>query len=97
MKKLFLILAAVAFMVACTPKSQPVEAPQAEEEVVVVDDSVVDQPTTTTTSKPATKPATPKTDAPVVETPKEEPKVEAPKEEPKEDPAPEVPKKKKTR
>jgi len=37
MKKLFLILAAAAFMVACTPKAQPVVEAEAEE-VVVVDE-----------------------------------------------------------
>jgi len=38
MKKLFLILAAAAFMVACTPKSQP--AVTEAEEVVIVDETI---------------------------------------------------------
>jgi len=38
MKKLFLILAAAAFMVACTPKSQP--AVTEAEEVVIVDEAI---------------------------------------------------------
>jgi outer membrane biosynthesis protein TonB len=77
MKKLFLIIAAAAFMVACAPKAQPVvDTP--EEDIVVVDDAtdevVPDQPATPAKPKPTTPTA-----------PKEEPKVEEPV---KEEPAP---------
>lgn len=94
MKKLFLILAVAAFMVACTPKTQPVVEPQEEDVVAVVDEVeevVADQPATTTkpaTTKPvATKPTTttPATTTPAVEETKvaepvkEEPKPDEPK------------------
>jgi len=91
MKKLILILAAAAFMVACTPKPQPVvEEPTDVDEIVMVDeteaDVVADTPAPAPT-KPATKPAAPKVDPP-----KEEPVVEQPKEQPKEEPKPDEPK-----
>jgi outer membrane biosynthesis protein TonB len=88
MKKLFLILAAAAFMVACAPKSQPVESVTDVEEIEVVDDAIVEPETP---AQPATqKPATPKPTTPKEE-PKEEPK-EQPKEEPKEQPKADEPK-----
>jgi len=83
MKKLFLILAAATFMIACTPKSAPVVEEPIDEQIEVVDDAVVDDATPTTPAKPAK----PTTTTPKAEEPqKEEPKVETPKEEPKETP-----------
>jgi len=102
MKKLFLILAAAAFMVACTPKSQP--AVTEAEEMVVVDEAIATpEEIVMEESAPVTKPAvkqttTHKTEEPKAEEPKkvEEPKAEEPKaEEPKDEPK--VPTKKKTR
>ncbi|MCL2289721.1 MAG: hypothetical protein FWC34_03320 [Bacteroidetes bacterium] len=94
MKKLFLILAAATFMVACTPKSQP--AATEAEEMVVVDEAIAEpeELATIETTKPAaTKPTAPKTETPKAEEPKaEEPKAEEPKAE-----EPKAPTKKKTR
>jgi uncharacterized protein YcfL len=83
MKKLFLILAAAVFMVACTPKSQPVTTEA--EEMVVVDDAIPTEEIIMEESAPATKPAVKQTGTKAEEKTKaEEPKVEEPKaEEPK--------------
>jgi len=85
MKKLFLILAAAVFMIACTPKNQPVvvDTP-VEEDIVAVDETtdevVADQPDTPASDKPVVKPKTPKAEEPKKEEPKaEEPKKEEPK------------------
>jgi hypothetical protein len=82
MKKLFLLFAVAAFIVACTPKSQPAP-PVVEDEVAVVDevaDEVVPDVPVTSTTKPAAKPTTPKAEEPKAEEPKvEEPKAEEPK------------------
>ena len=91
MKKLFLILAAAAFMVACTPKSQPVvEEPTDVDEVVMVEESEADVVETPAPAPAPTKPAVTKPAAPKAE-PKAEPK-EEPKPEPKEEPKPDEPK-----
>ena len=103
MKKLFLILTATAFLVACGPKNTPQDISQEpEEEMAILDEEVVDQPA------PAPKTAAPapkKTETPAPEVPetrravpaeavKAAPPQETPKEEPKEEPKKDLPVKK---